>query len=219
LTDRAPGLDFTRFEVATFDCYGTLIDWEAGILAALRPILAAHGIDAGDDALLEAFAYEEAQAQHATWIPYASVLRRVVEGIGDRFGFRPSAAEREALAASVTEWPAFPDTAAALAALQRRYRLIVLSNIDDDLFAGTARSLRVALDDVVTAQQVRSYKPARGHFDEVCARIGLHPSRILHVAQSLYHDIAPAQALGFATVWVNRREGRKGRDAGIGRRA
>ena len=170
--------------------------------------MSAHGIHPTDDALLEAFAHEEARAQRAAWTPYAHVLERVVDGIGDRFGFRPLAGERSALASSLTAWLAFPDTAAALAELQRRYRLVVVSNIDDDQFAGTARGLGVELHDVVTAQQVRSYKPGRRHFDEVCARTGLHPSRILHVAQSLHHDIAPAKALGFATVRVNRRTGR-----------
>ncbi len=206
-------IDFTRFAVATFDCYGTLIDWETGILNALRPLLAAHGVRPGDDEILEAYGRSESAAQRSAWSPYAEVLARTVEGVTARFGFVPDGAERGALARSIGDWPAFPDTPAALATLQRHYRLIVLSNIDDDLYARTAPALGVDMADVVTAEQLRSYKPAPAHFRDVCARTGLPPGRILHIAQSLYHDIAPARALGFTTVWVNRRKGREGTGA------
>lgn len=204
-------LDFAEFEALTFDCYGTLIDWERGILEHIRPILAAHGVaDPGDDALLERFAEEESAVEAGAFVPYREVLRRVAARLGAGLGFAPTPEEADAFAGSVAAWPPFPDTAPALQALARRYRLAVLSNVDDDLFAGSAARLGVAFDTVVTAAQVESYKPAPAHFHEGLRRLGLPASRVLHVAQSLYHDIAPARTLGFACVWVNRRRGRPG---------
>jgi 2-haloacid dehalogenase len=204
-------MDLTAFEALTFDCYGTLVDWERGILAAITPVLAAHRVDAGDeDAVLERFGRLEAAAEGAPFRSYRAVLEDVVRGFGAELAFVPSGDEAATFAASVSSWPPFPDTVAALHALAGRYRLAVVSNVDDDLFNGTAHLLRVPFAAVVTAQQVRRYKPARDHFDEVLRRLGLPRERVLHVAQSLYHDIAPAKALGFHCVWVNRRAGRAG---------
>jgi 2-haloacid dehalogenase len=203
-------LDFGSFEIVSFDCYGTLIDWETGILSALAPVLARHGRRVPDDALLEAFADLEAAAESAPYRAYAVVLREVVEGLGRRFGFTPDDAERGLLAASLPEWPAFTDTRDALRALKTKYRLAVISNVDDDLFAGTSRSLGIEFDWIVTAGQVGAYKPSTENFRRALGRFGVPPKRILHVAQSLFHDIAPAKSLGLATVWVNRRRGRPG---------
>lgn len=206
---------FDGFEALTFDCYGTLIDWERGILAALRPVLAAHGADAeADDAVLERFGRLEAAAEQGAWRLYREVLGVVLDGVGAELGFRPTPEERAAFGGSVAEWPAFADSADSLAVLTGRFRLAIVSNVDDDLFAASAARLGAPpFADVVTAQQVRSYKPATAHFDEVVRRLGLPVARVLHVAQSLYHDIAPASRLGFATVWVNRRGGREGTGA------
>ncbi len=207
-------LDFGRFDAITFDCYGTLIDWEAGILAALHPLLEAHGVvDQNDEDLLQRFASLESLAEHGPFQQYRSILAHVARGFGDELGFEPSADEAETFAASVGTWPAFADASAALAALEGRYRLAIVSNVDDDLFAGSARQLGVDFSEVVTAQQVRSYKPAHGHFHEVLDRLALPRSRVLHVAQSLFHDIAPARDLGISCVWVNRRAGRPGSGA------
>ena len=203
-------LDFESFEIISFDCYGTLIDWETGILAALRPILARHGRGASDEALLEAFASLESGAESGPYRPYAVILREVVEGLGRRFDFTPDETERVSLAVSLPVWPPFADTRDALRALRTRYRLAVISNVDDDLFAGTARALGVQFDWVVTAGQVGSYKPSLENFRRALARFGVPTERVLHVAQSLFHDIAPAKSLGLATVWVNRRRGRPG---------
>ncbi|MGD8319682.1 MAG: haloacid dehalogenase type II [Gemmatimonadota bacterium] len=200
-----------EFEALTFDCYGTLVDWERGILTALRPSLEAHGVEAGDDdQLLERFGRLEAAAEAGTFQPYRAVLAEVMRGFGQELGFDPTPEEVAGFAGSVLDWPAFPDTVASLGALGERYRLAVVSNVDDDLFAETRKRLGVRFDAVVTAQQVQSYKPARPHFDEVLRRLDLPRQRVLHVAQSLYHDIAPARRLGFACVWVNRRAGRPG---------
>ena len=206
-------LDFDSFEILSFDCYGTLIDWETGILSALGPVLARHGRRAPDDKLLEAFADLETEAESGPYRPYGVVLRDVVEGLGRRFGFTPDDAERGILAASLPGWPPFADTRDALRALQTKYRLAVISNIDDDLFAGTVRSLGIEFDWVVTAAQVGSYKPSAENFRQALARFGAPVGRVLHVAQSLFHDIAPAKSLGFSTVWVNRRRGRPGTGA------
>jgi 2-haloacid dehalogenase len=206
-------LDFDRYTYLTFDCYGTLIDWERGILAALRPVLDRHGIAIADDAALELYGELESAAEAGPYRPYRELLATVMDGFGERLGFVPSAAERAALAASVGDWPPFPDTVEALRALADRFQLVILSNIDDDLFARSARHLGVAFAAVVTAQQVGSYKPDPRNFRALLARLDTAPDRVLHVAQSLFHDIAPANALGLTTVWVNRRHDRPGSGA------
>ena len=207
----SPPLDFTRFDALTFDCYGTLIDWEAGILSALRPLLEAHGVvDQDDDDLLERHAHLEAEAEHRSFRRYRDILADVARGFGRDFGFVPTSAQVEGFAAAVAVWPPFTDSTQALKALETRYRLAIVSNVDDDLFAASAGQLGIEFSEVVTAQQVGSYKPARAHFDEVLRRLDVPRARVLHVAQSLYHDIAPARELGFTCVWVNRRDGRPG---------
>jgi 2-haloacid dehalogenase len=203
-------LDLARFDALTFDCYGTLIDWETGILEALRPVAAAHGSGAGDDELLEAFGRHEAALEAASYRSYRDVLAGAVRGVGADLGFEPSADEVAAFSASVGDWPAFADSAEALAALQRRFRLGVITNCDDDLFALSNRRLGVEFDWVVTAQQARGYKPNPANFILAFERIDVPRERILHVAQSLFHDHVPAKALGMTTVWIDRRHGRGG---------
>jgi 2-haloacid dehalogenase len=203
-------LDFDRYTHLMFDCYGTLIDWERGITTALRPVLARHGGVLTDDEILELFGELEAAAEGGPYLRYRAVLATVLDGFGARLGFTPSPEERETFATSVGQWPPFPDTVAALHALARRYRLVILSNVDDDLFAGSARHLATDFADVITAQQVGSYKPDRRNFRFALDRLAIPPDRLLHVAQSLFHDIVPAQELGLATVWVNRRHDRPG---------
>ena len=203
-------LDFDRFDVLTFDCYGTLIDWEAGILAALRPPLAAHGITASDEDALGAFARHEAELEAGPYRPYREVLGEVLGAMVGHFGAEASAAERAVFGPSVADWPAFPDSSAALARLHDRFKLGVITNCDDDLFAASQRRLGVEFDWVVTAQQAKRYKPNPRGFELMFERVGLPPARILHVAQSLFHDHVPAKRLGLSTVWVDRRAGRPG---------
>lgn len=206
-------LDFDRFDVLTFDCYGTLIDWESGILAALRAPLAAHGIAEADDDVLGAFARHEAEIEAGPYRRYRDLLGEVLAAMVAHFGTEASPAERAAFAGSVADWPAFPDSAAALSALHERFKLGVITNCDDDLFAASQAKLDVAFDWVVTAQQAKRYKPNPRGFELMFERVGLPPARILHVAQSLYHDHVPAKHLGLSTVWVNRRMGRAGSGA------
>jgi len=203
-------LNFDAFEALTFDCYGTLIDWETGIWQALQPTLAAHGVSLERQQALELYAELESQIEAGEYRPYKSVLRLVLQGFGSRLGFTPSEAEMQAFAASVKDWLPFPDTPPALQALRRKYKLAIISNIDDDLFAFSAQKLGAPFDWVITAQQAKSYKPSLNNFRLALERLGLPREKILHVAQSLYHDIAPAKSLGLATVWVNRRRGQAG---------
>jgi 2-haloacid dehalogenase len=203
-------LRWDEFEVLTFDCYGTLIDWETGLRTALAAVFAAHGVRADLESALEVFAGLEAAAEQGEYRPYKSILQAVLAGLGARLGFSPTADELQRFSASVKDWPAFPDSAPALQALHRTYRLAIVSNIDDDLFAFSAARLGVPFDWVITAQQVRSYKPSLRNFEEAFSRIAVPKNRILHVAQSLFHDIAPANRLGLPTVWVNRRKGQEG---------
>jgi 2-haloacid dehalogenase len=203
-------LDFSRFTTLTFDCYGTLIDWETGIVNALRPLLARYGVESSDDALLELFGELESEIEAGPYLPYREVLARVAARMGERLGFAPTAAECATFGASVGDWPPFPDTGEALQALARHFKLVILSNVDDDLFAESARHLPVAFHAVITAQQVGSYKPNPRNFAYALDRLAIPQAEILHVAQSLFHDIEPANAAGFTTVWVNRRHDRPG---------
>jgi len=204
------GLDFDGFDALTFDCYGTLIDWEAGILAGLRRVLARHGVAATDDELLEAYARAEADLEAGPYRRYREVLGEGLRRVAHGKGVEATADEMSAFGASVGEWPAFPDSAAALGRLAKRFRLGVITNCDDDLFALSNRRLGVAFDCVVTAEQVGAYKPDPRNFEVALARIGLPRERILHVAQSLFHDHVPARRLGLATAWIDRRRGRAG---------
>jgi 2-haloacid dehalogenase len=211
---RSPArLDLDSFEILSFDCYGTLVDWESGILSALAPVLSRHRCSAAPHELLEAYGRLESRAQEPPYRPYAIVLREVMEGLGRLLGFAPAASELDTLASSIPAWPLFPDTRQALRALRTKYRLAVLSNIDDDLFAMTAPALGVEPEWVVTAAQVGSYKPSLENFRRALARFGRPKQKVLHVAQSLFHDIAPARALGLSSVWVNRRHGLPGAGA------
>jgi 2-haloacid dehalogenase len=201
--------DWSDFDALTFDCYGTLIDWESGILSALGTLLGSAAPD-DPDRLLEEFGRFEPEAEAGVFRTYRAVLEDVARAFGREHGVAVNDEQAARFAASVADWPPFDDTVDALRRLATRYRLAIVSNVDDDLFAGSAAKLGVSFDEVVTAQQVKSYKPAHGHFHEIVSRLDLPRERILHVAQSLYHDVAPASELGFTCVWVNRRAGRAG---------
>jgi 2-haloacid dehalogenase len=203
-------LNFSRFEILSFDCYGTLIDWESGIFGALRPILAAHGGQVSDSALLELYGELEAEAEAGEFRPYREVLESVVRGFGGRLGFKPSPRETRSLPESLASWRPFADTAESLRGLRGRYRLAIISNVDDDLFAATAPKLGVAFNYVITAQQAHAYKPSLAIFELAKQRINIAPERWLHVGQSVYHDVVPAKSLGLSTVWVNRPSPRTG---------
>ena len=197
-------IDFESFTHLTFDCYGTLIDWENGILTAIAPVLERHKISVKPEQVLRLFATYEAEEEARSWQSYRGVLRSVMSAIAAELNFSPDASDLEALPDSVGSWPTFPDTIAALRRLKRRYKLVIISNIDDALFAKTAELLEVEFDGAITAEQVRHYKPSPENFRFALKRLGVSPRQVLHVAQSLFHDHVPAKQLGFTTVWVNR---------------
>lgn len=203
-------LDFSRFEVLTFDCYGTLIDWETGILSTLRPILAAHEKRVDDSTLLKLYGEFEQRAEAAPFQPYRQVLASVVKQFGEEFGFRPTEDEVRTLPDSLPSWKPWPDTVTALRQLKSRFRLAILSNVDDDLFALTRPQLEITFDEVITAQQAQAYKPSAKLFGLALHRINTPADRILHVGQSIFHDVVPAQSVGMATVWINRPSARPG---------
>ena len=198
-------LDLSSYRVLSFDCYGTLIDWEGGILASLKPLLARHGVSASDGELLRLYGELEREGQgHQPFLTYHQVLSRIVAGLGERLGFRPNSGELEGLADSMKRWRPFSDTVSALSSLKKRAKLAIISNVDRDLFEASSSMLGVDFDWVVTSGEIGEYKPSLRNFKVALDRMGVAKGEVLHVAQSLYHDVEPARALGLSTVWVNR---------------
>lgn len=192
------------FDVVTFDCYGTLIDWESGIGAAFLAAAAADGLALDRGAVLAAYAGLEPRVEAEAHRSYRQVLAETARRVAARLGWPLAAARADFLARSLPDWPPFADTNPALERLAAAgYRLGILSNVDDDLLAGTRRHFAVGFDLLVTAEQVRAYKPAPDHFLEARRRLG--GARWLHAAQSRFHDIAPARALAVPVAWINRR--------------
>jgi 2-haloacid dehalogenase len=203
-------LDWQSYDALTFDCYGTLIDWERGLLAALRPIV---GETPGDEELLERYARHEAELEAGEYMRYRDVLATAVRRLGDELGIAVSDADAAAFGGSVADWPAFPDSAAALARLAGRYRLAAITNCDDDLFAHSAAKLGSPFTWVITAQQAGAYKPSERGFQLAFETLDVPRERILHVAQSLFHDHVTAKRLGMRSVWIDRRHDRAGSGA------
>ena len=211
---QAVSFDALSFDALSFDCYGTLIDWEAGIAAVLGPWAQARGLEITDEALLTAYSGHEAraEAEHPGDL-YPLILARSFRDLGRELGAEVTDEDAERLGRSVPDWPAFDDSHDALAALAERYQLIILSNVDRDSFAASNRRLGVTFTSVLTAQDVGSYKPSPRNFAALLAeteRLGIKEGRLLHVAQSLFHDHVPAQRAGLPTVWINRRHDRPG---------
>jgi len=207
-------VELRDFEVLSFDCYGTLIDWEAGMAAVLRGWADRHGLDRTDEQLLTAYSTHEAQAEtdHPTDL-YPRILDRAMRALGADLGVPVGNDEAEALAVSVPQWPAFPDSPEALRGLARRYKLIILSNVDRASFAGSNERLGVRFTSILTAQDIGSYKPSPRNFEALrreVERLGIAEGRLLHVAQSLFHDHVPAKAAGLRTVWIDRRSDKPG---------
>jgi 2-haloacid dehalogenase len=205
----------TDFTTLTFDCYGTLIDWESGILNELKPWTTRHGIEVSNDALLEAFGDVEARCERETPARlYPEILESVLERLAARWSVTLRQGEARAFGESVGRWPAFPDSPAALQYLKQHYKLVILSNVDHASFAKSNERLGVAFDRVITAQDIGSYKPDVRNFRHAMADIkqtlGVEANQVLHTAQSIFHDIVPAKSVGLATMWINRRRGREG---------
>ena len=204
-------LDFNQFEWLSFDCYGTLVDWETGISDAVAGALESHDIYLPRSEILSLFAEVEPQIQDGSgYLEYRRVLRRVMALIGIELDFQFTESDLTCLSDTLPSWPIFDDTVPSLTAMKSRYKLAIISNVDDDLFARTARELGVEFDTVVTAEQVRSYKPDHRNFHTALERMGIEKDRWLHVGESLYHDIGPANQLGISCVWVNRGHDQEG---------
>ena len=203
-------LDFERFKWLSFDCYGTLVDWESGISTAVDEVLRSHAVRRSRAEILALFSDIEPRVQNSeTYLKYRRVLHRVMEVIATELGIRCTESELDRLANTLPNWPVFPDVREALNALKTRYKLAVISNVDDDLFAGTAEAMGMDFDAVVTAEQARGYKPKLHNFHLASARMAVGKEAWLHVAESLFHDIGPANRLGIKCVWVDR-DGRGG---------
>ena len=207
-------LDLTRFKALSFDCYGTLIDWEAGMAAVLAPWAREQGLDVSDEALLLAYGgHEAAVERERPSALYPEVLATAFRRTGEQLGTPVSDAWGQRLGDSLPDWPAFPDSPDALARLARHYRLIILSNVHRAGFAASNKRLRGDFAAIITAEDVGAYKPAANHFralDATLARLGVDRAALLHVAQSLFHDHVPAKREGLPSVWINRRHDRPG---------
>jgi len=212
VTETRPQLG--QFEALSFDCYGTLIDWETGLLEALEPLLGRASPRPTAQAALEAYAEaeHEAEAAHPT-DPYPEILSRAWGALASRWGVADDPEERRCFGQSVGDWPAFPDSPGALRRLKAQYKLVILSNVDRASFAESNRRLGVEFDFIITAQDLGSYKPDPRNFEalvEAVEAMGVPRGKLLHVAQSLYHDHVPAKAMGLATAWIDRRAGQEG---------
>lgn len=192
------------FEVITFDCYGTLIDWEQGIVRAFLEAAAQDGLELEPEEIVRVYSEVEPEVEGGVFTTYRHVLAEAAVETAARLGWTITPMRATFLAESLPFWEPFPDTNPALSRLAAAgYRLGILSNVDDDLLTATRRHFPVSFDVVVTAEQVMSYKPAHGHFLEARRRIGARPW--LHVAQSYFHDVAPAWDLAVPVVWINRK--------------
>ncbi|WP_336658744.1 haloacid dehalogenase type II [Leucobacter sp. USHLN153] len=206
--------DLTNYRALSFDVYGTLIDWEAGIAAVLSEWAARNGAALDDEALLLAYADHEAAVEREfPGLAYAEVLQSAFRRTADTLGLAATDDDVQRLGRSVPDWPAFADTQEALARLGRRYRLIILSNVHREGVAGSIARMGVEFDRVLTAQDIGSYKPAQRNFAALrdsLPELDIEPQQLLHVAQSLFHDHVPGKAAGLDTVWINRRHDRPG---------
>jgi 2-haloalkanoic acid dehalogenase type II len=203
-------IDWTSVKALSFDCYGTLIDWEQGILNALKPWVTQ--FDART--VLAGFRAVEPNIEHShpTW-PYRDIVSEVYRQMAAEFQVESSDTDAFAFAVSVGTWPPFADTVAALKVLKKRFRLYILSNVDEVSISGTLAQLETSFDGVFTAEAIGAYKPDPKNFDYLLKRVasqGVAPAQLVHVAQSQFHDLAPAKNIGLQTVWVDRNQGRQG---------
>jgi len=212
-------MKLTDYKVLTFDCYGTLIDWESGIFNALKPLLAKVAGEPGRDAALEIFAqYETAQERATPDKLYPELLSAVHAQLRLHWGVHGSGDLDQLFGQSVAHWPAFPDSAQALAYLKQHYQLVILSNIDRTSFAASNEKLGVEFDAIYTAEDVGSYKPDPRNFEYLLEHLkqrGIDTADILHTAQSLHHDHVQATAFGLATNWIDRRQDIEGYGATV----
>jgi 2-haloacid dehalogenase len=202
-------MKLSDFQALSFDCYGTLIDWETGLFSALQPLLRRIGRQIPRDTVLETFARIESEQQRLLpTMPYGGLLAEVHGKLAAEWGVAADAYEDAVFGGSVGDWPAFPDTVEALQYLKQHFKLIILSNVDRFSFSLTAKRLEVPFDAVYTAQDIGSYKPDPRNFTYLLdhlPELGLRREQLLHVAQSLFHDHVPANKIGLPSAWIDRR--------------
>lgn len=211
-------MKLSDFKALTFDCYGTLIDWETGLWNALQPLISAGRLDIGREQALDVFGrLENEQEQETPSLRYSTLLAVIHSRMARSWGVRTHADLHDRFGGSIPDWPAFPDSAEALSYLKRHFKLVILSNVDRQSFAASNKKLGVTFDAVYTAEDVGSYKPDPRNFDYLLnhleADLGIRKSEILHTAQSLHHDHVPAEKAGLARAWIDRRFGKEGSGA------
>ena len=197
-------MDFSKIQLLSFDCYGTLVDWKKGVLDILVSFLAPHQLTITREQLFALFLQEDQKQITGEYQPYREILARIMDGITRQLEIGPGQADRYLLSGHFDMWLPFPDTVENLKKLRERYKLAIISNVDDDLFSISNRLLEVEFDYIVTAGQLRNYKPSPFNFETALKRFGLDKNQVLHVAQSIHHDIIPSNKLDWNNVWVNR---------------
>ncbi len=208
-------MKLSDFKVLTFDCYGTLIDWEGGIFNALAPLVAKAHHGKTRDQVLENYAqHEAAQEEETPDMLYPQILANVYKRLAKEWGVEVTTAEANIFGASVPDWPEFADSVEALTYLKQHYRLVILSNVDRLSFRASNARLKVEFDAIYPAQDIGSYKPSLNNFEYMVQHLqsdfGLSPKEVLHTAQSLFHDHAPANQMGLASAWIDRRHATEG---------
>jgi 2-haloacid dehalogenase len=213
------GPKLTDFKALTFDCYGTLIDWETGMVEALKPLTSKASRKLTRDEILEAHARHESSQQVQTPAKlYRDLLAIVYRRLAEEWGVAVNWNDCVAYGRSIRNWPAFADTAASLQYLKRHYKLAILSNVDNESFSFSSEKLGVDFDAVYTAEDCGSYKPSARNFEYMFAKLatlGIDKREILHTAESLFHDHAVANALGLTSCWIHRRHGQEGAGATV----
>jgi 2-haloacid dehalogenase len=197
-------MNFNQFRLISFDCYGTLIDWKRSLMDIMKPFVMSHKLDLSGDQLYDLFLKADQKNITCEYKPYHEVLIAIMDEMGKELKIDLKLAERTCLVDRFGDWTAFPDTTDSLQELKKRYRLAIISNVDDEMFDVTKRCLGVRFDFIVTAKQVGSYKPSKNNFIRALEIFGLPKEQVLHVSQSIYHDIVPTNELGWSNVWVNR---------------
>jgi len=197
-------MNYKQFEILSFDCYGTLIDWKKSILDILLPVIREYCLDLSGDKLFHLFLDADNKLIGMEYKPYRDILTDMMDEIGNCLSLNLLPRDRSCLVDRFGDWTPFPDTHESLVELQKMYRLAIISNVDDELFDITKRCLGVRFDFIITAKQLESYKPSLNNFIKSLERFGISSDKVLHVAQSIYHDIVPTNKLGWHNVWVNR---------------
>jgi len=197
-------VDYSRIKLLSFDCYGTLVDWQQCVTDILTPFFNQFQVEFSRKEIFETFLEADRQLESGDYMPYREILAGIVIYMADKLRISIDPATRYILSEKFVDWLPFPDTVESLKLLKKKFQLAIISNVDDKLFSITNKLLEVEFDYVITAQQLGSYKPNRDNFKAAQDRFGLEPGQMLHVAQSIFHDIVPANKLGWNTVWVNR---------------